>query len=240
MKRQTTVLQKLDTSTASTASTLTALQATTETMNRAIQRQLGILSEISVDITFDPGQKRIDILNRGNVNIELWGTKLDQQQPTMVNEPRIISRGGFYYILAETFYEEVSEKFPKGTDRIVPFEIYLKDDAGTEYLGKAKFLVKWNGDTPDIHSQLTIAGAQALEWHQGFIKIADQYRDTQSGKSARTADEILHIHLRRKGRYASATGPTQDQKKDRVGTRLRHKVLESDEKNRRRDRRKPS
>ncbi len=92
MDKQNAVLANLQTSSSATANTLGKLETTTEVMNGAIQRQLGILSQVSLAITFDIGQRRINITNNGNQNLELWGNRLADQKPTIDNEPRIIPR----------------------------------------------------------------------------------------------------------------------------------------------------
>jgi hypothetical protein len=153
--KQERVLQNLQSSSSATASTLSALQQTTERMNAAIQRQTALMTEVSVEITFDTAQKRINIANKGNGGLELWGDRLDNGKQSIDKEPRIISRGGFYYLLADTFYKEVLEKFPDGFERFVPFEVYLRNDDGTEYVAICQMLVKNTNGALQIHTQTT-------------------------------------------------------------------------------------
>jgi len=155
MDKQNAVLANLQTSSSATANTLGKLETTTEVMNGAIQRQLGILSQVSLAITFDIGQRRINITNNGNQNLELWGNRLADQKPTIDNEPRIIPRGGYYYLLAGNFYKEATEKLKDKPESFIPFEVYLKDDTGSEFVAKSQFLAQWDGGVLQLHSQTT-------------------------------------------------------------------------------------
>jgi hypothetical protein len=142
-------------SSATTAATLSVLQQTMQMMNSAVQRQAGLLSEVSVAITYDVGQKRIIISDTGNADLTLWGDKISDQLPTMNAEPFVIPHGGFYYLLAESFYKEVSTKLVKGSETRIPFEIYLKNDTGQKYVVRSKFFCKWDGDVLQVNTQTT-------------------------------------------------------------------------------------
>jgi hypothetical protein len=154
--QQDAVLTKLQESAAATAATLTSLQQTTEKMNTAIQRQTALLTEVSVEITYDAAQKRINVTNKGNANLEMWGNKLDIGPRSIEKEPRIITRGSFYYIIADSFYNEALSKFSPGSDHFVPFEVYFRSDDGTEYVATCKMLVKSIKGSANIENRLEI------------------------------------------------------------------------------------
>jgi hypothetical protein len=69
-------------------------------------------------------------------------------------EPRLITPGGNYYILAQSFEEEIKARFQDG-DHWVPFEAYIAAENAKKYVVKAVLLVKMKAGQPQIHCQTT-------------------------------------------------------------------------------------
>jgi len=118
----------------------------------AINEQLLELNYLpSVEVTYS--DHRINTVNKGKTNLLIWGDRLSDQQPVMEKDPRLVTPGGSYYILAETFEREVMQKFPDGSDTFVPFEVYIQTENTKKYMVKAQLLVKMKSGVPEIHCQ---------------------------------------------------------------------------------------
>jgi hypothetical protein len=155
MNRQTAVLKALDASTSATAASMKALQSTSEAMNTAVQTQLALNYAVSVEITFDVGQQRVNIHNNGNTDITLWGDRLDNQPPVYEKDPKIITHGGFYYVLAGTLYDELRGKLAAGSKATFPFEVYMKDAKGQKYMARCVFVADHGFIPMQVHAQTT-------------------------------------------------------------------------------------
>ena len=73
----------------------------------------------------------------------------------MENEGSVITPGGFYYIFADSFYKEGSEKVPKEAQSLIPFELYLRSENGKQHAATCYFLAKWENGVLRIYTQTT-------------------------------------------------------------------------------------
>jgi hypothetical protein len=162
-EKQQQVLTNLEQSSAATATALESLKSTTETMNAAIQDEANLNYRVSVDVSFDAGSKRVIIVNKGRSDVWLWGDKLGNEKAVFEKAPRAVSSGGFYYILGDTFYDEMS-KTPKDASVTVPFSLFLRNGNGKDYVVTSQFNAVWQKDTLNIHTQ-TISITQR-DWSQ--------------------------------------------------------------------------
>ena len=151
------VLTNLQTSSAATATILQSLQLTTEQMNSAIQDEANLNYRVSVDVTFDTGAKRVNVTNKGRSDLWLWGSRTGNEKTEFAKMPRSISSGGFYYIVADAFYDELS-KNSKESPVTIPFELFLRSANGKDYVVSSQFTGVWQKDSFVIHAQtLSIA-----------------------------------------------------------------------------------
>jgi hypothetical protein len=167
--KQMSVLDKLNESSAATAGTLTALrdaqEASLETqkqtlenivaMNTALQDELGLNYAISVVLTYDDGQRSLNLFNNGKTNIWLWGTKLSNQRPTLEKEGRVIAPTGYYYFDFTSNRQEFAQKLPKGSESRIPFDVYLKTANGKPYVVETLLVASWQSDALQIRTQIT-------------------------------------------------------------------------------------
>jgi len=63
---------------------------------------LDIPFTVSVDVVYEPGSKRLNVHNKGQTNIYLWGSKLGDGPQVLEKAPVLITPGGFYYIFADS------------------------------------------------------------------------------------------------------------------------------------------
>jgi hypothetical protein len=114
---------------ASTAKILSSLQATTETMNRASQRQAGALSDVAVDISYY--HNTLYITNTGHSEIVLLGYQFDGRRGEHKNSPVRLVPGEPYSV--SEVEETIREKFMAYAGVTLPFRAWIKKQDGTEY-----------------------------------------------------------------------------------------------------------
>jgi hypothetical protein len=147
------VFTNLQASSAITAKTLESERQTMEAMNGAIHAELGLNYDVAVEITFDDPSKRIYVTNKGRTNISIWGTKTDTQKAVIEAKGRMIAPGGLYAFESEALYAEVQQKLPKGSDRMVPFVVFVKNENGNEVVIEAQLFCVWHNNVLTIHTQ---------------------------------------------------------------------------------------
>jgi hypothetical protein len=132
---QAGVLSKLNTSAAATAQTMTTLQATTRTMNDAVQQQLGFANAISVEVTSQILQDRMQITNRGQTEIAVWGSHFGKDEPHIELAAKTITAGASAVVLLPNAYVALMKDVQIGSDKTVtvPFQLYVKDHNGEEF-----------------------------------------------------------------------------------------------------------
>lgn len=152
MDKQQAVLRQLDANMAKTAQTLKASLATMQAMNEGIRLQLGRMSppEITVQVEMIP-QRKLTILNSGNVDVELWGTKLGSHDPAFVKQPTHVRRGDAGAIETDRLLRE-ADKALQEHNTPIPLTLYLRDDIGTEFVAEAQIMRVQTSTGPSIGS----------------------------------------------------------------------------------------
>ena len=119
--------------------------------NEINQNLLDLHLQVSVEITYS--NKRINTINKGQTNLFLWGTRLNNDAKTLEKQPRLVTPGGSYYILANDLDTELKQKLPKDQDVWVPFEVYLSNQNSKKYIVKCLLLSKLVNGEVTIHAQ---------------------------------------------------------------------------------------
>lgn len=117
---------------------------------------------VSVEVAYDSSQKRINIVNKGQTNIYLCGTKLGGSAKTVEKEPRLITPGGYYYILAEILESQIHAHSAQNADVKGELEIYLTSQNGIKYVVRTIVVGEKRGDKIAIHTQTTSISPE--EW----------------------------------------------------------------------------
>lgn len=137
-------------------------QADISETQTAISRSLADLPfVVSAEITYDQNSKRINIYNKGQTNIYLWGTKLGEGPKVMEQESRLITPGGSYYLLAESLEGDLRKALGKQSEVKGLLIIYLTSQNDVKYTVSTIILGKLSGDKLSIHSQTTSIRPQA-------------------------------------------------------------------------------
>ena len=163
---QTAVLEKLKDSASATAGTLTALKSTTEAMNVALQTQLALFYDVALVVTLDNNTKRMTFANNGRTNVVLFGLKVGDSEAVFEQEGRTISPTSGYGVDAADTYASIARATPKGTSKLIPFEIYVKNEKKEEYTVHSRIGVSWQKD--DLALTVQIVSVTPDHWSGGI------------------------------------------------------------------------
>jgi hypothetical protein len=108
---------------------------------------------VATEVTYDSNEKKLNVFNKGRENIWLWGNKLDSGPKSIEKEGRLITPGGFYYVLAASMEKEVLEKVGTNGELRVPFDVYLKDGLQRPYIAKVILFIQVAEGKLAVHTQ---------------------------------------------------------------------------------------
>jgi hypothetical protein len=156
MAKQAYILEKLFTSTAATANTLQSLESTTAAMNEAVQHQLAINYDVSVNMLWDNPSKFMKLDNNGRTKIKWWGYSFGPKADFMEAAGRtIMPSGGSYTVDFRSYYKLVHDQIPK--DRkgptFQPILVFFTNDRGGEFVLRGQLLLTWDGDNIIVNTQ---------------------------------------------------------------------------------------
>jgi hypothetical protein len=135
------VLSALQRSSAATADTLVALQETSKQMNEAVQKELAVSYEVSLNVKYDITSDRIIITNEGRTSVALWGSKVGKSAIVMEKGPRTLTPGVPYSIAGPEVAAglggigKVGEQKPP-----VAFVMFVKNERGEEFVARYEFV----------------------------------------------------------------------------------------------------
>ncbi len=153
-KEQQTVLGNMEKSSKETLGALVAERQTMGAMNTALQKQLGLFYEMSIDVLYDDPKKSINLLNVGHTNITLWGMRFFGGKPLIDGEGRtIVANGGGWEFRIGDQYTFLEKTFPNGQRGELPFELYLKNERGEEFVAHCYLGTMWNKDALSLSSE---------------------------------------------------------------------------------------
>lgn len=117
---------------------------------------------LSAEITYDENTKNINISNKGQTNIYLWGTKLGDGPKVMEQAPRLITPNGFYYLLAESLEGDLRKALDNRSEVKGLFIVYVTNQNDIKYTVSTLVFGKLIGEQFNIHMQTTSISPQ--EW----------------------------------------------------------------------------
>jgi hypothetical protein len=138
-EKEQAVFANLQTSSAATAGTLTALEDTSKQMNEAVQKELAFSYEVSLNVKFDVTTDRIIVSNEGRTRVALWGSKVGKSGVVMEKGPRTLTPGVPYLIIGHEVTTGLSGIVPKGGFPPVPFVMFIKNERGEEFVARYEF-----------------------------------------------------------------------------------------------------
>jgi len=134
------VLSELQRSSAATAGTLVALEETSKQMNEAVQTELAVSYEVSLNVKYDITSDRIIITNEGRTSVALWGSKVGKSGIVMEKGARTLTPGVPYLITGHEVTAGLTGVVPKGGFPPVPFVMFVKNERGEEFVARYEFV----------------------------------------------------------------------------------------------------
>lgn len=165
---QQAVLGQMLTSARATADTLTSLATTTNSMNTALQKQLALFYDVSLNVLYEAGTKRINVVNQGRTNVQLWSVQFAGAPPIIDTEGRNIEANGAGWEFDVTQqYDALRAQTIVGRQRTrVPLELYVKNARGEEFTVHCYLNTLWDKDTMTLTTETT--GITPENWSRKF------------------------------------------------------------------------
>lgn len=114
---------------------------------------LDIPFTVSVDVVYEAGARRLNIYNKGQTNLYLWGSKLGTGAQVLEKEPRLITPDGFYYLLVESIESDTLAKFPQNGESRGNLNLYITSQNETKYIVTTIIFAKVVSGKCTIHTQ---------------------------------------------------------------------------------------
>ena len=100
-----------------------------------------------------PAAGQLNLYNRGDVDLQLWGDKLGGFPPEIDEQARIIARDEFYSFPIDRLKTAMPSTTGHDREKLIPFEVYLSDMSGRNYIASFDLLVKVTSGNVTIHTQ---------------------------------------------------------------------------------------
>jgi hypothetical protein len=152
-KEQQIVLGNMEKSSKETLGAITAERQTMEAMNTALQKQLALFYDVSLNMVFDQDKKELMLMNNGRTNVVLWGGKVGEERAFAAEEGRTITSGAGFKFEGSLSYELMIARFPKPAQGLLPYELYIKNERGEEFVQHGYFGVVWQNDVGILNVQ---------------------------------------------------------------------------------------
>ncbi|HXZ11439.1 MAG TPA: hypothetical protein VEG64_03515 [Candidatus Sulfotelmatobacter sp.] len=152
-KTEQQVFEHLEESSRATADSLVAVKGTMEGMNTALQRQLALYYDVSVNVVYEQDTKDLLFSNNGRTNVSLWGVMIERGGYLPGNEGRTIPPGGSYKIELPQILDLMNSRFPKPAEGFIAFEVYLKNEKNEEFVLHGYFAMHWKNDVGKVGTQ---------------------------------------------------------------------------------------
>lgn len=134
------VLKNLQESSAATAKTSVVLRDATTEMNQAIQNELALTYEISLNVKYDVITQNIEVTNEGRATVGLWGQRIANDPAFFQKESYMLTPRVPYSIRAERVWAGFSGPGPQSRPP-VPLVLFLKNERGEEFVAHYNFVL---------------------------------------------------------------------------------------------------
>lgn len=139
-RSQSVVLGSLEASASATASTLAALQQTTEAMNKTTQEQAALSYEVALRVQLNLPDNELDITNEGRTPVTFWGMKIADQPTTAQVRPTILAPGAPNSVPAGLIFALASDQMSKKRAALIPLTLFLKNEKGDEFVARYRLV----------------------------------------------------------------------------------------------------
>lgn len=100
-----------------------------------------------------PAAGQLNLYNKGDADLQLSGDKFEGYPTASDEQGRIIPRDGVYNFPTDKLKTVMLSTVGYNGEKLVPFEVYLSDAQGRDYIARFDLLVKMNSGNMTIHTQ---------------------------------------------------------------------------------------
>ncbi|MDD5691954.1 MAG: hypothetical protein PHP10_02105 [Candidatus Omnitrophica bacterium] len=118
--------------------------------NEINQNLLDLQFSVSLELTYQP--QRLNIVNKGQQNIWLCGTKLGDGVRS-IDQPVLITPGGSYYLIADMLEREIVSKVGESGEMRLPFEVLIQTQNRKRWIVKTILFAVATKGVVTIHTQ---------------------------------------------------------------------------------------
>ena len=155
MDKQNAILANLAHSTADTATTMKGLALTSQTMNAALQKQLGFNYAVSLEVNVNGGMEVISVRNSGPADITIWGQRVGDERAAFQKDGQGVARDGTYNIPASALLRDVSAQAYNARAKVaIPLDVYLTNTIGKKYVARCSFVADYSSSQMHIYAVL--------------------------------------------------------------------------------------
>ena len=116
----------------------------------------------ALDVILLPFAGQMNLYNNGSNDLRLYGDKFGDEPRDMVDAPRVIPSGAFYYFLTDKMEAYCRARLGGNGERLYPFECYLSDSSNKRYVAQFDLLVTLKDGVFAIHAQQL--GVEEQDW----------------------------------------------------------------------------
>lgn len=144
-----TVLGQMEITSATTAKTMTTLEATTEMMNGSLQKQVALFYDVQVNVVYNENTKKLMVINSGRTNISLWSQRVgDEGDPVLTyKKPDIVPPTGTYEIALGDTIKTIAAVLPKDQTHPYTFTFLVMNEKQEKFTVNGDLIAVWRGET---------------------------------------------------------------------------------------------
>ncbi|HVB81646.1 MAG TPA: hypothetical protein VNE82_17070 [Candidatus Binataceae bacterium] len=122
--------------------------------------------EQAPSVSLVPGAGQLNLYNKGDADLDLWGDKLEGFPRNIDEQARIIPSNGSFSFPTDKLKAAMLSSVGHDGEKRVPFEVYLSDLSGRSYI--ASF---------DLQVKMT-SGSMTIDPQQIGLRLANDFHDS--------------------------------------------------------------
>lgn len=96
----------------------------------------------SIDVQYNAPSEDIQVYNRGETNLYIWGSSFNRKEQSTDNRGRLITPSGLpYHFPGHNLNQKLASLLAEKENAFIPFELYFKDNRGEKYVSENYFFV---------------------------------------------------------------------------------------------------
>ena len=123
------------------------------TQNKINQKLLNLNYIPSVEVNYE--NKQINVINKGQTNLFLWGTQLADAEKSLESASRLVTPNGSYYLLTDKLEAKIIKNIGANGQEVIPLNIFIETQNEKKYVIKVLLFIKVREGDIKIHTQTT-------------------------------------------------------------------------------------